>query len=178
VVRSRADADVDERGGAHTPTQEFAMQLRIQGIPTDHVTHLRAGGLDANGQPPVISRAAGGRNPCRHCLGLIADGDQMLVLAYRPFDRVQPYAELGPIFVHHDACPRYDQPELPRWFAALTPALVRGYDARDWICYPTGAVVTGPELPARCQAILADPDIAYVHVRSQFNCFQARVERA
>ncbi|MBL8622792.1 MAG: DUF1203 domain-containing protein [Myxococcales bacterium] len=153
------------------------MQLLVQGIPTDHADHLRRGGLDANHQPPVRTVAEGGRNPCRHCLGLIAPGEPMLVLAYRPFAAAQPYAEIGPVFVHADACPRYRDAALPAWFAHLTPALIRGYDARDWIVYPTGAVVAGPELADRARTILGDPAVAYVHVRSQFNCYQARIER-
>lgn len=154
------------------------MQLLVQGIPTDHADHLRRGGLDANQQPPVGTHAEGGRNPCRHCLELIAPGDAMLVLAYRPFAAPQPYAEVGPVFLHADACPRYRATALPAWFAQLTPALIRGYDARDWILYPTGAVVSGADLADRARAILADPAVAYVHVRSQFNCFQVRIERA
>lgn len=153
------------------------MQLLVQGIPTDHADHLRRGGFDANHQPPVRTRAEGGRNPCRHCLGLIAPGDPMLVVAYRPFAEAQPYAEVGPVFVHAEACPRYRGADLPAWFAHLTPALIRGYDARDWIVYPTGAVIAGDALAERARAILADPAVAYVHVRSQFNCFQARIER-
>jgi hypothetical protein len=38
--------------------------------------------------------------------------------------------------------------------------------------------VRGSEIAAECAAILADPSIAYVHVRSKYGCFQCRVERA
>jgi Protein of unknown function (DUF1203) len=37
-------------------------------------------------------------------LNLIAEGDTKLVLAYRPFDHTQPYAETGPIFPHAAGC--------------------------------------------------------------------------
>ncbi|MBI3746164.1 MAG: DUF1203 domain-containing protein, partial [Chloroflexi bacterium] len=114
---------------------------------------------------------------CRHCLQLIADGEDKLVLSYRPFTSLQPYAEAGPVFLHARGCERYEADTLPAWFAFLAPALVRGYDARDWIRYETGRVVDGPELEARCRQILADDDVAYVHIRSKFNCFQCRVER-
>ena len=103
------------------------MDLHIQGIATDVVDHLRRGEPDANGQPALIRPVEGGANPCRHCLGLIAQGDDKLVLAYRPFDALQPYAETGPIFLHRHACRRYDSNGLPAWFAHLDPAIVRGY---------------------------------------------------
>ena len=154
------------------------MTLRIQGIPTDDVRRLRDGGPDANGQPPLVRVAEGVANPCRHCLGLIAEGDDKLVLSYRPFDRPQPYAETGPIFLHRAECPRYDGEAVPAWFDFMDPAIVRGYDGEDWIRYDTGDVVHGPEIAAACRTILADPTVAYVHVRSKFNCFQCRVDRA
>lgn len=153
------------------------MNVRVRGIPTDEVVRLRRGGADANGQPALVRVAEGMANPCRHCLGLIAEGDEKLVLAYRPFDSVQPYAESGPIFLHQDVCQRYDAGAVPAWFDFLDPAVVRGYGPDDWIRYDTGDVVRGPEITARCQAILADPTVAYVHVRSKYNCFQCRVDR-
>ncbi len=154
------------------------MQLLVQGLPTDHAQALWAGGPDAHGQPPLQRTAQGGANPCRHCLGLIADGEPKLVLSYRPFDTAHPYAESGPIFLHARACAPYRSQQLPAWFAYLQPALIRGYGHDDWIRYDTGDVVPGSELAARCLQILADPGVAYVHIRSKFNCFQCRVDRA
>jgi hypothetical protein len=154
------------------------MELRVQGIPTDEVARIRAGGADANGQAALRRRAEGLANPCRHCLGLIAEGEGKLVLGWRPFDTAQPYAETGPIFLHPGQCPHYEASELPAWFAFMEPAIIRGYDAGDWIRYDTGDVVAGAELGDACRRILADETVAYVHIRSKFNCFQCRVDRA
>lgn len=74
---------------------------------------------------------------------MIAEGDEKLVLAYRPFGHLQPYAEVGPIFLHAGNCARYASEELPAWFAFLQPALVRGYGADDWIRYASADVVPG-----------------------------------
>jgi Protein of unknown function (DUF1203) len=153
------------------------MTLVVQGIPSEVAHQLQSGGSDANGQPPVRRIAQGLANPCRHCLQLIADGDEKLVLSYRPFDQAQPYAEAGPIFLHALGCVRYESDQLPDWFAYLDPAVIRGYGSDDWIKYETGAVVPGKDLAARCHKILADPEVAYVHIRSKFNCFQCRVDR-
>lgn len=153
------------------------MDLHVSGIPTAHVEALRRGAPDANGQPALERTAEGLANPCRHCLQLIAEGDTKLVLAYRPFAAPQPYAETGPIFLHRDACERYVAAALPAWFVFLEPAIVRGYGVDDWIRYDTGQVVAGAELDAISRAILADPTIAYVHIRSKYNCFQCRVDR-
>ena len=153
------------------------MQLKFEGIPTEQARRLRQGHSDANGQQALARTAEGSANPCRHCLGLVAEGSPILVLSYRPFESVQPYAETGPVFLHADACARYSGDRPPEWFAFLDPALVRGYGADDWIRYETARVVQGAKIAPACEAILADPTVAYVHVRSKFNCFQCRVDR-
>ncbi len=153
------------------------MNLRVQGISTDEVIKFREGGFDASGQlaQQYVSNWLGG--PCRHCLGLIAEGEMKLVLSYRPFESPQPYAETGPIFLHRDSCERYDGEKLPDWFSLLDPAVVRGYSDDHWIRYDTGNVVPGSEITSACQSILSDRSVAYVHIRSKFNCFQCRVDR-
>lgn len=153
------------------------MHLSIRGIPTEQVESIRQGALDANGQPALSRVAEGVANPCRHCLQLIPEGEQKLVLAYRPFDGVHPYAELGPIFLHAKPCERYESDALPAWFDFMNPAVIRGYGSDDWIRYDTGEVVGGKDLAATCRKILADETVAYVHIRSKFNCFQCRVDR-
>lgn len=154
------------------------MQIAVQGIASEHVNHVRGGGPDANGQPALVRVSQGAANPCRHCLQLIEEGEEKLVLAYRPFAAPQPYAEVGPIFLHRHACTRYVGDRLPAWFAYLQPAIIRGYGHDDWIRYETGNVVAGEQLTATCERILHDSSVAYVHVRSKFNCFQCRVDRA
>jgi len=153
-------------------------RLAVRGIPTGCAERLRRGGPDANGQPALRRHAQGTMNPCRHCLQLIREGDETLVLSWRPFDDLQPYAEAGPIFLHAGDCPRYASDRLPSWFAHLQPALLRGYGADDWIRYDTGQVLPGTELDPACRTLLQDSDVAYVHVRSKFNCFLCRVVRA
>jgi len=154
------------------------MDLRIRGIPSDEVDRIRQGGSDANGQRALLRVAEGLANPCRHCLGLIAEGDEKLVLGYRPFEALQPYAETGPIFLHKEPCERYDSEAVPAWFDYLDPAIVRGYGEDHWIRYDTGDVLPGRDLVAACRSILSDATVAYVHIRSKYNCFQCRVDRA
>ena len=153
------------------------MRFMVRGIPSDEVDRIRRGGPDANGQPALTRIAEGVANPCRHCLELIAEGEEKLVLAYRPFETLQPYAETGPIFLHKTACARYDGDALPAWFAFMDPAIVRGYSNDHWIRYDTGNVVRSADLTSACEQILSDDTIAYVHVRSKYNCFQCRVDR-
>jgi hypothetical protein len=153
---------------------------RFVALPSGPVEALRAGMPDANGHRPERHRSTGGRNPCRHCLGEIAAGEPMLVLAWRPFPAPQPYAELGPIFLHAEACPRWEGAagEVPAMFLTWERLLIRGYGADDRIVYGTGRVVPAKELAASAGELLARRDVAYLHARSATNnCYQCRIER-
>lgn len=159
-------------------TSNISKELRVSGIATEQAIRLRKLEPDANGQKPVEMISDGKSNPCRHCLGLIAKGDAMLLLAYRPFDELQPYAETGPVFLHKETCERYDSNMMPAWFDHFDPAIIRGYCEAHYIRYDTGKTVPGKNLAIACQNILDDASVAYVHIRSKFNCFQCRVDRA
>ncbi|MEX0371654.1 MAG: DUF1203 domain-containing protein, partial [Tateyamaria sp.] len=99
-------------------------------------------------------------------------------LAYKPFEGTHPYAEVGPIFLCADPCPRGGGAELPAILTTSPDYLIKGYSADDRIVYGTGAVTPAPNIHDRVAAIFADPAVAYIHVRSaRNNCYQARVDR-
>lgn len=151
--------------------------MRFLAIPTDQVRQFQAGGADANGQVPERKRSEGEGNPCRHCLRMIPEGAGMLVLAYRPFPALQPYAEVGPIFLCADPCAAGGGAGLPEMLAA-PDYILRGYGDDDRIVYGTGGVVATAAIPARAAELLADARVAYLHVRSaRNNCYQCRIER-
>lgn len=156
------------------------MSIRFTALPTAAVAAIRAGGPDANGLPAERSVSDGGGNPCRHCLAEIPEGRAMLVLAWRPFPAPQPYAEIGPIFLCADPCARHpDAPRLPALLAARDRLMIRGYGADHRIVYGTGDVVATAAIEATAARLLADPRVAYVHLRSARNgCYQARIDRA
>lgn len=153
--------------------------LRFIALESDLVDALRKGSPDANGQMPEPQVSDGNGNLCRHCLGEIAKDDPFLVLAHRPFPALQPYAEVGPLFIHAEDCPRYAETgRMPALFAGSKALLIRGYGSDDRIVYGTGQVVPPREVKSSAAKILENPKIAYVHVRSASNnCYQCRIER-
>ena len=157
------------------------MTLRYSGMPSDLAATYRAGAPDANGQPPERQISDGDGVPCRHCLGYVARDESYLVLAYRPFPAPQPYAEIGPVFLHAEDCPAYDPDRgLPaRHRNGGSAQILRGYGTDDRIVYGTGRVVEAAQIEAAAEAILRRPDVAYVHMRSATNnCFTLRIDRA
>ncbi|MFC4349352.1 DUF1203 domain-containing protein [Kordiimonas lipolytica] len=154
--------------------------LKIIAMPTVDARAYQRGALDANGRMPERDISTGPGNPCRHCLETIEAGAEKLVLAYRPFEELQPYAELGPIFLHGRDCGRYDEyAGFPKMFQRWNTVLVRGYGSNNRIQYQAARHIPVDELEAQCAEMLTDPNVAYLHVRtSQYNCYQCRVERA
>src|SRR3546814_4967245 len=91
----------------------------------------------------------------------------MLVLAHRPFPAPQPYAELGPIFLHAEVCQRYDAAAgVPAMFLRREAILLRGYGADDRIVYGTGKVIATAEIESVARHLLERDDVAYIHLRS------------
>lgn len=154
------------------------MTIRFTPLPTELARALQSGERDANGQMPERHVSDGSGNPCRHCLGMIPKGAAMLVLAHRPFPKPQPYAEQGPIFLCAEFCKAGGGAEIPPMLTS-PDYILRGYGTDDRIVYGTGCVVPTDSLSAEAEARLADPRVAYVHVRSaRNNCYQVRVDRA
>lgn len=146
-------------------------------ISTHEAEAFRNGKPDAYGNPPERSLSPGGM-PCRHCLGEIAEGEGMLLLAYRPFADLQPYAETGPIFIHERACSAYEAREILPPMLNSPDYIVRGYGHDDRIVYGTGAVTQTHAIADRAKNLFEREDIAYVHVRSaRNNCYQCRIDR-
>lgn len=156
------------------------MLMRFLALPTDAVRALQNGGVDAYGHVPEMKISDGDGVPCRHCLRNVAAGKAYLVLAYRPFPALQPYAETGPIFLCAEECDRAPESDsLPSMFRTSPDFILRGYGADDRIVYGSGAVTPTHQICGRAHELFARPEIAYVHMRSaRNNCYQMRIERA
>ena len=155
------------------------MAVYFAPIPSKDARALQSGALDANAQKPERHVSDGEGNPCRHCLENIEKGDDFLILAYTPFDKIQPYAETGPIFLHADPCPAYAQiDQLPPVAKGRPLVLIKAYDIDDRIIYGKGQLVPPQEIKTMAQKLFFDEEIAYLHARSALNnCYSFRIER-
>ncbi|WEX79054.1 DUF1203 domain-containing protein [Sinorhizobium numidicum] len=155
------------------------MNLRYIPMPDEEARRLWQGGRDAYGNRPERRISDGEGVPCRHCLRNVDAGEPYLILAYRPFSSVQPYAETGPIFMHAEECGPPDAHSFPPILSSSKDYLLRGYSADERIVYGTGGVIAAEKLEQRAEELLERPDVAYVHVRSaKNNCYQCRIETA
>jgi len=151
----------------------------IQALPTDQTLAYQSGAPDAYGLRPERKTSDGAGNPCRHCLRDIPKGAEMLVLAHRPFETQQPYAETGPIFLCAAPCERHAGAEMPDILTTSPDYLIKGYGLDDRIVYSTGVIAPTDAMTDAIEQIFARPDVAYIHVRSaRNNCYQVRIDRA
>lgn len=100
----------------------------------------------------------------------------VILLAHRPFESNQPYAETGPIFVHERPCQPYNDsftypPEFPR-----SAVVLRAYSNEDRI---VGAEAVGERVVETViEEILANPAVEYIHARNLgYGCFMFRINR-
>ena len=155
------------------------IKIRISSMPTDQANACWTGATDANGQVPEIHVSDGDGVPCRHCQQDVAKGEQYLIFAYSPFPQPQPYAEIGPIFLHAEPCERYPETDqIPAMFLKRESYLLKGYGRDDRIIYGTGQIVNSPDVAEAASDILDRDEVKYVHVRSALNnCFSCRIDR-
>lgn len=154
-------------------------RLTFLAIDTDTARDIQRGGTDAYGQQPIRAVSDGDGMPCRHCMKNIEDGEDYLILAWRPFPSHQPFAETGPIFLHARECEAMEPgPAVPEILHQSARYLLRGYGNDDRIVYGSGKVVPQPRIEIYARELFRNPAIAYIHVRSATNnCYQARIER-
>ena len=153
------------------------MTIRFVALESELVSRWQSGGLDANDQAPERAISDGVGVPCRFTLAMVPKGEPYLILAHRPFPKPQPYAEVGPIFVHASASRRGGGTAHIPAFLESPRYIVRGYDAADRIVYGTGQIVPTQEIPAIAEQLFANDAVRYLHVRSATNnCYHCRIE--
>ncbi len=155
------------------------MQITFTALPTEIARAYQNGAPDAYGNPPERQIADDGGYQCRHCLTIIPPGAPMLLVAHRPFDTLDAYAETGPVFVCADTCTGFGTSgTIPETLKASPDYLVKAYGQDDRIIYGTGKVVPAGDLVARAAELFENAGVAYLHVRSsRNNCYQARIDR-
>lgn len=157
---------------------EKCRPLKYIALSNSEVQRLGSGGPDANGQHPEVSISDGEGNPCRYCLGEIVQGESMLILAHRPFQSLQAYAEPGPIFLCAKDCERHPEASgVPDQYRDRE-MLIRGYDRNERIVYGTGRVIDMTLIETEANQLFENDKLCFIHVRSPTNnCFHFRIEQ-
>jgi hypothetical protein len=135
-------------------------------IDPDRLAAMRSAGEDEFGNP-WTPFAAEGWEPLRCCLRPAAADERIALITYSPWTAPSPWMEAGPVFVHSEACAGYgatgEYPvELSRDRRVINPFTREGARAYEHITFVEG----GAAQEAAVRAVLAQPSVAFVHVRS------------
>jgi len=157
------------------PAYAVAMP-RFQGISDAFAAEVRGKMIAPEYGHPAHRSLAQGYGPCRQCLRTFAVGkDERILFTYQPFREPGSLPAPGPVFIHAEACERYDSAELPPDLRSL-PLVLEAYadGARLLAQERVGTGASEEMLSAVFERTGAD----YVHIRNgEVGCFIARVTR-
>ncbi|HUA08850.1 MAG TPA: DUF1203 domain-containing protein [Candidatus Acidoferrales bacterium] len=153
-------------------TTQTSIALAYLPLPAEIAGEARRTLRDRFGHDLRVER---NQAPCRSCLRIANEPEDLILLSYQPLPDRNPYAEIGPIFIHARACEPYAAAEFPSDFR-VRELIVRAYDRDGRIA---DALVAAPgEAEAACAAFLSRDEIAEVHVRHRsYTCYDFKVVR-
>jgi hypothetical protein len=179
--KQEAEGRDGARGSMVARTKETPMTA-FQCIPmeTEIADRFRRTGVDDNGN--VLRRMMASQDggfPCRHCLRLAEAGETVLLGSYNLPRPLGIYWTPSPIFLHAEACDRFDAANEVAPIVRANPLVsVRAYDADDLCLYDLGQVCSGAEVDAPLGRALDDPRTAFVNIHTaRPGCLLSRVER-
>ena len=150
--------------------------FRFLGIPEELALKARQTLRSPQYGHPAHREPARGYGPCRVCLRTFEIGrEERLLFTYQPFQEPGSLPAPGPVYVHMEACERYDTLELPPDFRTL-PLVLEGYGAGGRLLLQERV---GEDSAERALARVFGVDgVQYAHIRNgEAGCFMARVER-
>ncbi len=152
--------------------------LTALAIAPERLDLMRRQGSDEHGNT-WSPYAALGWEPLRCCLRLARPHELIVLISYAPFTTSSAWTEVGPVYVHADACDGYKEPDLPAELRT-GPRVLRGYDRNHRLLYDHVRVVdAGQDLEDAISDLLGADDVDVVHVRAlATQCFTYAVMRA
>jgi hypothetical protein len=100
------------------------------------------------------------------------------LISFAPFENMSPWREVGPVYVHAERCEGYADGSLPAGELRRGPRVLRTYRADGSMNYDHNTLVGDEDLEPVLDGLLAEPDVATVHVRTVLpQCFLYAVTR-
>jgi len=154
------------------------LALDVIALDPDRLQRVGELGRDETGNPWTAQVASGG-DPLRCCLTPAAAGESVALITYSPWTEPSPWAESGPVWVHHEQCAGWTGTGWPEGFrrshSVLQPFSGDGARSYDHIT----VVLPDDDHEAALRKVLAADGVETVHVRSATaQCFTFAVRAA
>jgi hypothetical protein len=148
--------------------------FQVMGLPTAIADAARKAAAEGKPDHRIVVVESSNSAPCRHCLQWAKPGERVILFPYDAIPPGRPYSERGPIFVHANPCPRYEDESYPAEFrqGRVFRAYNRDNDLID-------ALLPSGEPPqAAIAKLFENPETAFVHARSATHgCYSFKIER-
>ena len=152
--------------------------FRVVALPTHVAQSVRETQKSPEYGFPAHRQLAAGRAPCRHCLQLILEQkEELLLFTYDPFHELGVPPLPGPVYLHADECPRHAESDpFPDHYRGKKLTL-SAYGAERAL-FDEIRVANGEE-ERKVEELFSNPAVHYVHVRStEAGCYLFRLERS
>jgi hypothetical protein len=147
----------------------------VHAIDPRALDRIRSRKTDDFGNPFVVRVDEDGGSPLRCCLRGSNAGERIALIAYRPSAAGGPYAEVGPVFVHHEACAGWEVDGYPTAFTDRAQVF-RAYDGAGRIV--DARLVRPGEHDDTIAALLRDEQVARIDTRNVlYGCFMTTITR-
>jgi len=177
TTTQRSVAGPAKTGPAMTGPAMTGPAMTVHAIDPARLDAVRERGVDDFGNPVAPYAASGSGEPLRCCLRFARAGEPIALISWAPFTEVSPWREVGPVYVHADACPGFAGDRLPPELAE-GPRVLRTYAPDGSMNYAHLTLVEDGDLTPVIDRLLAEPDVATVHVRTVLpQCFLYAVTR-
>lgn len=142
-------------------------------MPQEIADEARQTHRDRFGHELQVSKA---KAPCRVCLRISKAPEDMILLSHQPLADTGPYAEIGPVFIHSDACEAYaEYKTFPADFTSRR-LILRAYGHGGQIV--DASVAEPGEASEVASAFLRNDQVAEVHVRHEsYTCYDFKIVR-
>jgi len=151
--------------------------FRVVAIPDAVAAAVREQRTSPRYGHPAHGEVARGHGPCRLCLrSFVVGAERRILFTYDPFAGSEPLPLPGPVFIHEAVCRRYPEdggfPEALRGRRLTLNGYGRGRRLRA-----QEYVAAGERPEPAIEAVLARPEVDYIHVRdTEAGCFDFQVE--
>jgi hypothetical protein len=151
--------------------------LTVHPIDPARLDAVRRTGTDGWGNALAPFAATGDGEPLRCCLRFARPDESIALVSFAPFTEPSVWREVGPVYVHAERCDGYDGAGLPDELRR-GPRVLRTYRADGSMNYEHNTLVGDEDLEPHLEALLDQPDVATVHVRTVLpQCFLYAVTR-
>jgi hypothetical protein len=156
--------------------------FEVRAIDPQVASELRR--LDDMGRPPRLLVDEDGGSPLRCCLKTSRPGERIALVSYAPLRRwanaynvdAGAYDEVGPVFIHAEACAGADDDGYPAELRG-SRRMLRAYGDDGRILRGVLVEADGPFEEVLVD-LLSEPRVALVHARAvEFGCFTFEVRR-